>query len=1177
MAAEDSTADQAAEDEQFLVHETFKEVDEVRELISNLRNIWEDSIAMEMSAERFKIIIDEYQEQPHLIDPYLEELLVMLLDIGKQPEAPRPLSRQAFSYLYLITKMRGFKIVVRFLPHEVSDMEPLLSLIEAQDPMDYELWETRYILLLWLSIVCLIPFDLKRLDSNLQQGDGNYKVRTMDRIMTICKTYLLVPDKSRDAAANLTSRFLIRHDVKQELLPQALQWMMQILKDADYTTGVGCSQLCGVLAALSLLFKHGKREDLLQYAPVVLRVTLDAKLEECDSCVIRKMVGKLIQRLGLTFLKFRVAAWRYQRGSRSLAVNLGGGVAPAALGTGSNTIQAMDEDDEIEVPEEIEEVIEHMLVYLKDKETIVRWTSAKGIGRVTGQLPRELADDVVGSVLELFSYQESDGAWHGGCLALAELGRRGLLLPERLKDVVPVIVKALAYDEKRGNFSVGAHVRDAACYVCWAFARAYEPKEILPYVDQIANCLIIASVFDREVNVRRAAAAAFQENVGRQGTLPHGIDILTTVDYFAVGNRPRCYLELSVFIANFKEYTHGVIDHLSDVKVAHWDSTVRELSAKALHRLTPCDPEYIASTVLPKLLPLSTGFDLFLRHGAILSIAEIVHALYPIAQSREIPLEKLLGSEIIEGIQSISSKLHEANMFKRHGGEFMRTSVCCLIEKCSLSKLPFHKTPVIDLWQSVIDECLTHIETEIQAAAVSAIPPFFSEYYTQPDGSAIKENQDSILSTYLHELKSSNQATRQGHCLALGAFPKAMLEGNLSKVMSGLITVSTITERDEKMAEARRDALKALSSVCMTVNVDPNGDPESVVCKDNVTVIYGALLQAMKDYTLDSRGDIGAWVREAAMQALHDISGLIVQVDSSLLSPNICKQMFCSLVQQAVEKIARTRCLAGILFTKLLYHKPPIPYIPHEQEVKAILPESAVFTTNFSAESDTYPLFSKLLALPEYSYSVLLGLVVSVGGITESIVKFSSASLQEYLKNLLPNRQALLEFFEVLLTLFKEHQRDDRVSLPIMKTLDHILSWGLIDSLASDSNDSVPDRIVDMIRAEVHKCGKPQKIMAGADVYCGLLQFEGSPRTRSLTQIMVLLCHKYPRVRKTTADKLYEALLTYDDAVPEENSAEVMAILSDTSWDAQEMAVIREKRNTLCDLLRVKRPAPLKA
>ncbi len=53
--------------------------------------------------------------------------------------------------------------------------------------------------------------------------------------------------------------------------------------------------------------------------------------------------------------------------------------------------------------------------------------------------------------------------------------------------VVPVIIKALSYDEKRGNFSVGAHVRDAACYVCWAFARAYNPHDMQPYVSQIAK------------------------------------------------------------------------------------------------------------------------------------------------------------------------------------------------------------------------------------------------------------------------------------------------------------------------------------------------------------------------------------------------------------------------------------------------------------------------------------------------------------------------------------------------------------------------------------------------------------------------------------------------------------------------------------------------------------------
>ena len=108
---------------------------------------------------------------------------------------------------------------------------------------------------------------------------------------------------------------------------------------------------------------------------------------------------------------------------------------------------------------------------------------------------------------------------------MAELGRRGLLLPERLEDgkshaanvcgsgattlymyvcaVVPVVLQALNYDEKRGTYSVGkclhihlsrlyipfagAHVRDAACYVCWAFARAYDPQQLEAYVPAVAR------------------------------------------------------------------------------------------------------------------------------------------------------------------------------------------------------------------------------------------------------------------------------------------------------------------------------------------------------------------------------------------------------------------------------------------------------------------------------------------------------------------------------------------------------------------------------------------------------------------------------------------------------------------------------------------------------------------
>ncbi len=41
-----------------------------------------------------------------------------------------------------------------------------------------------------------------------------------------------------------------------------------------------------------------------------------------------------------------------------------------------------------------------------------------------------------------------------------------------------------------------------------------------------------------KVNCRRAASAAFQESVGRQGgVFPHGINILTAADYFTLGTR----------------------------------------------------------------------------------------------------------------------------------------------------------------------------------------------------------------------------------------------------------------------------------------------------------------------------------------------------------------------------------------------------------------------------------------------------------------------------------------------------------------------------------------------------------------------------------------------------------------------------------------------------------------
>jgi type II secretory pathway component PulC len=72
---------------------------------------------------------------------------------------------------------------------------------------------------------------------------------------------------------------------------------------------------------------------------------------------------------GLTLLKMRVAAWRYQRGSRSLAANLTA-ARPLPMNPVPQKEDEMNED--FEIPDDIEEVIEELLQGLRDSRTIVR-------------------------------------------------------------------------------------------------------------------------------------------------------------------------------------------------------------------------------------------------------------------------------------------------------------------------------------------------------------------------------------------------------------------------------------------------------------------------------------------------------------------------------------------------------------------------------------------------------------------------------------------------------------------------------------------------------------------------------------------------------------------------------------------------------------------------------------
>lgn len=84
---------------------------------------------------------------------------------------------------------------------------------------------------------------------------------------------------------------------------------------------------------------------------------------------------KVLQRIGLTYLPPKEAAWRYQRGSRSLLANISSSSCAntcAAAGGAGGYYNAAEED----VPPQLEDIVGCLVTGLADKDTVVSTSSA---------------------------------------------------------------------------------------------------------------------------------------------------------------------------------------------------------------------------------------------------------------------------------------------------------------------------------------------------------------------------------------------------------------------------------------------------------------------------------------------------------------------------------------------------------------------------------------------------------------------------------------------------------------------------------------------------------------------------------------------------------------------------------------------------------------------------------
>lgn len=920
---------------------------------------------LETICERFEYLITKWQMSPKLVESHLNRFLPLLIDIITKSEINSNQFNACFRLITRLVSCIGYKSVSRYFPTEVFWLPKVIHWSELQKSEEFNSWQTRFVLLLWLSMAVKTPFHLSKFDAN--SGDNNNENTIVKRIYALINKYLTVGDKSRDSAAILAGNFFSRPEVVEELLNTFME--ESLLQIESLTQNASPSYLqkhFGHVIAIARLLKVAERKDIKPFSSRIIEIGV--KLDTCGHELINKWKVKLIGRSALTLLTPRVAKWRYRRGKRLLAQNLLPQNVNDIIGSKMNESDDENEDEFNDIPEQIELILDSLLTSLHDLSTNVRWSSAKYVARLTNRLPKELALDVVSHVLQLCEWRDSDSSWHGCCLALAELSRRGLILTQQLPQIIDIVEKALIFDEVKGAFSVGSNVRDAACFVCWSLSRAYEPQIIEKFVHKLAPTLVCVTCFDREVNCRRAASAAIQEFVGRTQVFPHGLEVIVLTDFHALANRNHCYLEIALQLSAKPEFGKSLVEHLI-TKCEHWDREVREISSQSIGKLSAIVD---MNSFLPKLLSNCTCLDLNSRHGSILAVAHIIGTN-----------ELKLNNDFIKQIESIALILREKKLLRGIGGEFMKCSLSVLIANCSQVLLPIiSKNEVLSAWIEIVCESITSEDLTTRKEAVLAISSMTNNYLKNE-----LDLKNKVLTQLLKFLESIKESSRIGSSKSLQLMSAEILDNKWNDYYDVMLTH---INSNDFMCLSRASEITTL--IEMSLKIDSITDAKK-------TQIFKALCLALDDRTRDTRGDIGGHVRLAA-------------IESSLKYIKNCSddqiiEILNLMITECVSIWQKGRDVASNAFKQIIFTRDIVGIEQHL--IKSTFNES---------ENDLFA-FIELLKVKSFTYNLWRGLITSLANPTDTrvrqLVKHSLKSLDNYV---------LLEF----LRLFEKSVNCDRLS-----------------------------------------------------------------------------------------------------------------------------------------------------
>ncbi|OWB66254.1 hypothetical protein B5S33_g3618 [[Candida] boidinii] len=768
--------------------------------------------------------IEEFQQSPQLLDNKLRRFIEKLLNsyisnVLEEDDQKKILYFGSTIGLifYTFTKVRGFKTISNCLSSTtalLASVSQRCSLLLGHDTS--VTWQETYLLLVWLSILILVPFPLVSISSSLPET-----------LFNLANHHLQFSGSENDAATILMGRFLSRYD--NVIFLNGFLQQLNSKTNEQWTKEKDVIKI-GIFKTTNFLLKIGKLQLLFPFLKILLNIAI-LNLKTSKSTMVIGMCIKNLGKLGVIFL-------------------------------------------EIGDYDSVEDIIEILIHFVGANDTSIRYYVSKQLSKIGKRLPLDMKEDIFlclikelnipnipnlhdeftnfSSIILLdlqVDYEDINiETYHGVLTCLGEFSRMKLLSLPFVFFSISLIHKTLFLQQHKLTHSVGSQIRDSSCFVAWAISKRYRQDELpLTCWLQLFKDLMLSSCFDRDLMIRRASSAAMQELVGRNGdaifkTLVHfpsedkmkfleeiafcKLKLIELLDFTALGQISRSFdisFQISTTINNL--LLNEFVDYLTYQCVHSLDYEIRVLSVKTLRRfLEFVDDKLYTERILDRFLTNIETYKFSVISRKEIGLYYAVAELLPLLDLHDNYLNSIDFHELFKNIKFDYHRDHF------HKGEEYIYLIYRLIELTDFAINDYEYDCLFD----IIRQNNEHIEEKfiLLASKLKDIPTMYSN-------------------KWIHYIKNKNIIAAK----SIGYSPVISVE--LKNIMH------IISNPNNLDAGIKTSLLDSISTYLKRRFDDEH--KESSIDK----AILLDLLQNLDDYTITNQGDVGHFIREASISLIY--------------------------------------------------------------------------------------------------------------------------------------------------------------------------------------------------------------------------------------------------------------------------------------------------------------------